>query len=322
MGAPEDIIQRIRSSPRIPAPSHTVFKILECTKRDDCPAKKVGELIQSDAGLTAELLHQANSALYGFNSPTSSPQDACVRLGMKRVRAAVINQHIVNGLGKAKPEGFDANRYWQGTLAVSVAAKDLCQQIMPAKAEDAGTAGLLCDIGIGMMAFGIPREYEPVLVQQKRMGDPLHRVERRLLQITHADVASAVLQDWKLDAHILTAVRHHHYDLWEMAPEKPEAFARIVSAAVTLAEIALDGSDMDRVSSLFAQVDALSKNADELVNKMMEGLVARIQKTAESFSVELGSVENMQANFEDMSRAIPDLGARMSFTPMSRDKFQ
>ncbi len=107
-----------------------------------------------------------------------------------------------------------------------------------------------------------------------------------------------------------------------MAPEKPEAFARIVSVAVTLAEIALDGSDMDRVSSLFAQVDALSKNADALVNKMMEGLVARIQKTAESFSVELGSVENMQANFEDMSKAIPDLGARMSFTPMARDKFQ
>ena len=278
MNSPDEIIKTIRSSPRIPAPSHTVFKILEMTKDENCPARKVGELIQSDAGLTAQLLQQANSALYGFKSPTSSPQEACVRLGMKRVRAAVINKHIVNGLGKARPEGFDANRYWQGTLAVSVAAKELCQQLMPAKSEDAGTAGLLCDIGIGMLAFGVPMEYTPVLVQQANTGDPLHRVERRVLQISHADVAYKILQDWKLDAHILTAVQNHHYDQWEMAAEKPETFSRIVAAAVTLSEIALDGTDMDLVSSLFAQVDALSKNADAIVNKMMEGMVTRIQQ--------------------------------------------
>ncbi len=320
MSSPDDIVKIIRSSPKVPAPSHTVFKILEMTKDENCSAKKVGELIQSDAGLTAQLLQQANSALYGFNSPTSSPQEACVRLGMKRVRSAVINKHIVNGLGKARPEGFDANRYWQGTLAVSVAAKDLCQQLLPARSEDAGTAGLLCDIGIGMLAFGVPKEYTPVLVQQANTGDPLHRVERRILQIWHGEVAQKILQDWKLDAHILTAVQNHHYDLWEMAAEKPETFSRIVAAAVTLSEIALDGSDMDRVSSLFAQVDALSKNADSIVNKMMEGLVTRIQQTAESFSVELGSVADMQANFDDLSTAIPDVGARMSFTPMGPDK--
>ncbi|MBK8268351.1 MAG: HDOD domain-containing protein [Planctomycetes bacterium] len=193
------IIERIKASPKIPAPSHTVFKILELTNDPDCPAKKVADVIAGDGGLTAELLRQSNSALYGFSTATSSPLEACVRLGLKRVRSAVINQHIVNGLGKTKPEGFDANKYWQSTLATSVAAKDLCRQIAPAQAEDACTAGLLCDVGIGMLAFGVPKDYTPVLAHFARSGEPLHRIERRLLEINHAEVASLVLEGWRLD---------------------------------------------------------------------------------------------------------------------------
>lgn len=322
MSSAPSILERIKASPRIPAPSHTVFKILEFTKDPNCPAKKVAELIASDGGLTAQLLRQSNSAMFGFSTPTSSPLEACVRLGMQRVRSAVINQHVVNGLSKARPDGFDANRYWQGTLAASVAAKDLCRQLIPAQAEDACTTGLLCDIGIGMMAFGVPKEYAPVLAQVARSAEPLHRIERRLLQINHAEVASSVLQGWRLEPHILDAVKHHHYDMWELAPQKPERFARIVAAAVTLSEIAMCGSDMDRVGALFAQVEALSKDADALVNKLLEGLVTRIQQTAEAFSVELGSVADMQANFDDMSKSIPDIGASMSFTPMARQQFE
>ncbi|HWL94697.1 MAG TPA: HDOD domain-containing protein [Phycisphaerae bacterium] len=322
MLATSSIVDRIKSSPKIPAPSHVVFKILEFTKDENCPARKVAELIAADGGLTAELLHQANSALFGCRTPTSSPVEACVRLGMKRVRAAVINQHIVNGLGRTRPKQFDAGKYWQSTLAVSVAARDLCQQLLPARVEDAGTAGLLCDIGVGMMAFGIPEEYEPVLTQYARTGDPLHRIERRVLQISHAEVAASVLQDWKLEAEILEAVKHHHFDVWERSPQKPEKLSRIVAAAVTLSEIALNGSEMERVEAIFAQVEALTPNADALVNKLLDGLVSRIQQTAEAFSVELGSIDQMKSNFDDMAQGMPDLRAQMSFKPMAREKFE
>lgn len=322
MSATPSIIERIRNSPRIPAPSHVVFKILEYTKDPECPARKVGDLIASDGGLTAELLRQANSALYGFSTPTSSAQEACMRLGMTRVRSAVINQHIVNGLGKAKPQGFDANRYWQGTLATSVAAQDLCRRVLPNMAEDATTAGLLCDIGIGMMAFGIPAEYAPVLAAYSHRAEPLHRIERRTLQINHAEVASSVLADWRLDAHILDAVKHHHFDMWEMAPTKPEKFARVVAAAVTLSEIALNGSEMEQVAALFAQIDALSADADALVGKLLDGLVSRIQATADAFAVELGSVADMQANFDDVARSALDIGVSISSTPMDRSRFE
>lgn len=315
------ILETVRSSPTIPAPSQTVIKVLELTNDPDCEIAGVAAALSHDGGLTGQLLRQANSALYGCNSPTSCVREACTRLGLKRVRSAVINQHIVDGLGRSKPPGFDAHRYWQSAFAVSVAAKDLCAELLPSVTEEAGTAGLLCDIGIGLLAFGVPDVYQGVLRQQARDASrPLHEIERLTLGLTHAEVGAAVLGDWQLDAGIVRAVRHHHVEAEGDTAEASDRLSRIVAAAVVFSEIALDGSDMDRVANLFERMDGLCEDSDALVERLLDGLVSHIQKTAESLSVELGSVEGMRENFDVCIERLPDVSARISYRPMSRNE--
>ena len=77
MSPPNQIIEKIRREPKIPAPSQSVLRVLELTKQPDCDLKRVAAIIGRDAGLTGQLLRQANSVLYGFNSPTSSVVTAC-----------------------------------------------------------------------------------------------------------------------------------------------------------------------------------------------------------------------------------------------------
>lgn len=321
MDATATIIEKIRTNPKIPAPSQTVFKILELTKDPECNVGLVSDLISKDAGLTAQLLRQANSALYGFNTPTSSVSSACMRLGFKRIRSAVINQHIVNGLGDARPSSFDAHRYWQSAFAISVAAGDLCKKLLPESVEEAGTAGLLCDIGIGLLAFGMPREYELILAERSGpLSLPLHEIEKRKLGLTHADVGAAILEDWKLEGNVIEAVRNHHSDPMDTTVAESSKFTEIISTASLLAEIALEGSDMDRVASLFSRADALTSDADALVNSLLDGLVTHIQQTAEAMSVELGSIDEMKTNFEAVVSDLPDVSGSFSHRPMSRDE--
>jgi len=311
------IIEKIRSDPKVPAPSQAVFKVLELTRNPQCRIQDVAAAISRDGGLTVSVFRQANSALYGFQTHTSSIAEACMRLGLKRVRSAVINQHVVDGLGRARPPGFDANRYWQSTFAISVAAHDLCAKLLRSAADEAATAGLLCDIGIGLLAFGVPAAYGPVLAQLKRPSSaPLHQIEQRTLGLSHAEVGAAVLTDWKLDAQIIEAVRRHHGEGSEPSDQDASKFARIVAAAVSLSEIALEGSEMDRVERLFSQMESLSPNPDALVAELLDGLVTHIQQSAESLSVELGSVDAMASNFEDMVRDLPDLSRQMTHQPM------
>ncbi|MCA9255967.1 MAG: HDOD domain-containing protein [Phycisphaerales bacterium] len=322
MSSTQAIIDQVRACPKIPAPSQTVFRVLELTRDSNCDVRVVANAVSKDAGLTAQLLREANSALYGFNTPTSNVADACMRLGLKRVRAAVINQHVVDGLGKTKPEGFDTSRYWQSAFATSVAARDICEEILPRMAPAGSTAGLLCDFGIGLLAFGIPQRYAGVLRQLRAPNPlPIHEIETRELGLTHAEVGAAILSDWKLESEIIDAVRLHHFDPLAPSDTPPSKFAGAVAAAATLADIALNGSEMEAVGLLFAHVEAFSSDPDALVAKLLDNIVAHIQQTAETLRVEIGSMESMKSNFEDLARDIPDVSSRMSFKPMDRSAF-
>jgi len=316
------ILNQVRKSPKIPAPSVTVMRVMELTRDPDVDSKQVAEAVSKDAGLTAQLLREANSALYGCTKTTSSVRDACVRLGNQRVRAAVINAHVVDGLGKTKPPGFDTNRYWQTAFATSVAANDLAMQLAPPMAAQASTAGLLCDFGIGLLAYGAPIMYEVVLKKVTVEGPThIHRYEREDLGITHAQIAAEVLTDWKIDAEIVAAVRAHHDEQIELENDAETRFARIVASAATLAEIAMSGAEMESVDRLFTQAMLLSDEPDALVSRLLDNLVVNIQQTAETMKVELGSTESMRDNFGDLIDGLPDVADRMSFEPMRRSAF-
>jgi HD-like signal output (HDOD) protein len=320
MPSRDQILAAIRSSPKVPAPPQTIFKVLELTNDADSSIDDLARVISHDSGLTAQLLRRANSAYNACVSPTSSVVQACVRLGIKQIRSAVLNQHIVNGLGKARPPGFDPDRYWQSAFATSVAAQELCRQLLPARAGDASTAGLLCDVGIGLLAYGLPKDYLPVLKQWSSKGDStdLERLERRILGVTHSDIGAAILSDWKLDAELIEAVRQHHLD-----PECPDArdvdpFIRIVAVAVVLSEIALRGPDMELVGRLFSHLEKLASNPDEVVSRLMDQLVANIQASARQLAIELGPVEAMRANFDGFADTLHDSAPNMTFRPMPR----
>lgn len=315
--SPAAIIEAIRANPKVPVPSKAVFRILDLTRNENCDIREISKSIASDGGLTATLLRQANSALYGGAKVTSSVQDACVRLGLKRVRSVVINEQIVNGLSKIRPKGFDAGRYWQSTFATSVAAKNLAVLVLATAAEDAGTAGLLCDLGVGLLAFGVPEDYQPVLAKRLAgASEPLHELEQKLIGITHAQVGAAILENWKLESRVIASVREHHAQTFANSDEGK--FSRIVAAGATLSEIAMEGSDMDRVANLFGQIEKLTAKPDELVDKLLTDLAKQIQDAAKTFSIEIGPTDKMEANFDSLMQTIPDLRASFQSKPMAR----
>jgi len=318
MPSRDQILVAIRANPRLPAPPQILFRILEATRDETSNLNKLADLIRQDSGLSAGLLRQANSALYGFSTPTSSISAACMRLGIKQVRAAVLNQHIVNGLSSSRPPGFEPARHWQSALAASVAAQEICRKTLPKMAEDASTAGLLCDIGIGLLAYGIPQDYQRVLDEWKKQPDAeLNRIENRVLGVSHAEIGATILTDWKLDETFRDAVRWHHVDPIAPPPGGIAPFTRAVAGAVLVGRIALDGSDMDRLTLLFAMLEGLTSEPDALVTHLMDQLIGRIQETARAFQVELGNIDKLQANVNSVESALPDFTAKMTTRPMA-----
>jgi hypothetical protein len=165
----------------------------------------------------------------------------------------------------------------------------------------------LCDVGIGLIAFAFGGPYEEILVKWgSAPARPLHEVEAAAWGVTHAEIGAELLKDWKLDAHVVEAVRHHHADPAAPIPGDHAAFAAAVAAGAVLAQIALEGTDMDRIAALFAFLERLTRDADAVVTRLLDTLVGKIQETAKLLAVELGDLTNLQSNFTNAAGALPD----------------
>ena len=87
----KEIIEKIRRSPKIPAPSQTVFRVLSMTRNPDCDLSKAATLISSDAGLTAQLLREANTTGSKANDSAMLHDVILIKEELERIREQAEN---------------------------------------------------------------------------------------------------------------------------------------------------------------------------------------------------------------------------------------
>jgi putative nucleotidyltransferase with HDIG domain len=197
----------------------------------------VVEIIALDPSLTSKLLQICNSAYFGHQSEVTSVAEAVSQVGYQAVYLLVA---MINGSACfpcPSPEGIDAAKLWRHSLTVGFNAKFA--------AESAGmdgnllfTAGLLHDLGKIILAQERLPQAEG-LFQGPSDAASIAR-ETEVFGCDHAGVGGGLLEDWKLPAEIVAAVRHHH------APLLAGDFERI-AACVALGNLVTHGLDRPQV---------------------------------------------------------------------------
>jgi HD-like signal output (HDOD) protein len=195
--------------------------VIASLAHEDISFAKVAELIEKDMALAGNILQLVNSPLYCVRGSVSSVQHAVSLLGVNKLR------NVVLGLSASQmwrslrtPPGWlmaDFNRH---SVSVAILA-DLLSQRLPVKdSVGAFVAGLFHDLGLLLVAIGLPVEYKQIalLCQKDPLGSAKH--EFQVLGTTHAELSAEALAFWNLPAPIRAAVRYH------MRPElDPEASA-------------------------------------------------------------------------------------------------
>jgi len=98
------------------------------------------------------------------------------------------------------------------SVATAQLSDMLAQKVPVSYPEGAFIAGLLHDVGLLLIAVGLPNESTQILERSQNEGCSLAEAERDLLGFTHADLSAAALASWNLPAPIQEAVRDHHLD--------------------------------------------------------------------------------------------------------------
>ena len=196
----------------IPAFPQSVNQVIAMTNSPDCPPKKLVGVIEMDPILTMKVLKVVNSAYFGLSKEVVSVQHSVVYVGLNTVKNVAISVAMSGVLPKTNDAGLDMGAFWKNSLAVGVIAKMLAEKhrVPPNETADYFVAGLLHNIGKVLFAHFFPSEYRQVLERVEAKGEPLHKVEKEMLGIDHAQLGALLAREWKLPDNLRQCILNHH----------------------------------------------------------------------------------------------------------------
>jgi HD-like signal output (HDOD) protein len=205
--------RRIAQAGTLPVLPEAYTALMDELQSEEPSLNKVGDIIESDIGMTAKILQMVNSAFFGLRQNVTSASQAVSLLGLDTIKALVLMIGVFSQADNRKlPATFSLDALWNHSMAAGKCAQEISQAEKACKASvnDAYTAGVLHDVGLLLLAVNFFEDYSHVLDYAFVNSVPLADAEREVLGCTHAEVGAYLLGIWGLPESIVQAVAFHH----------------------------------------------------------------------------------------------------------------
>jgi HD-like signal output (HDOD) protein len=209
-----DIIHERVSSQALQLPvfHHVALKLMHALEKEDYSIAQVAQMIIEDQALSSHVLRMANSAFFGGLSTVTTIRDAIVRLGAKQVTNVVTvvtqsQQYHTND----KTMAAYMQTLWQHSLGCALGTKWFAEKTgYKELAQEGLLAGLLHDIG-QLFVLKVLED-----VQASEPGLTLSKpVIVEVLQDTHVEQGTMLMQHWNIPELYGEIVRQHHAETYD-----------------------------------------------------------------------------------------------------------
>jgi len=205
-----DIQRRVEGINQLPSLPAILFPVLNqlSGNTDDIDLHKTVQLVSHDGALSTQVLHMANSPLFGMRQRVTNLRSAALALGVSRLRDIVTSCCLM----QVSPKGrdIDPTPFWEHSLACALIARNLARKIAYPDPERAYLAGLVHDLGILVNMLLIPREFSMVFKIAAQSQRPLRDVEMEQIGITHEITGDLLATHWQLFDYLSEVMRRHH----------------------------------------------------------------------------------------------------------------
>jgi len=206
-------------------------KVMELINDPSSSAGIVKKAISSDQALAARVIRMANSAFYSPREVVNDLSKAVVVLGFKTIKEIVVGASLK---GVYKSMGLIQKMLWEHSVAVAVGARVISQRQRGAAPEETLLAGLLHDIGKGIMFESDPERYQGVVERVYNEHVSFVDAEERVFGFNHTQVGVLLVRKWNFSLELGKVVQYHHRD--DFSDIQPPEVARL-TAAVNLADL-------------------------------------------------------------------------------------
>lgn len=248
-----DMRQRLGSIATLP-PRPKLYGELSVLIAKDAPLKQITELLERDVGLSAKLLHLANTAFFSGGRRIETVGGAIQRLGLACVRGLVLSAEAFRERSpQVRREVEDLNAH-----CADVAMR--AAKIAPPKLRAAAlVAGLMHDIGTLVLVCDFNDEFHRTRAPAGSSFRDQLEAEEAVFGWNHADIGAHLLRLWNVDAGTCLAVGYHHDP--GVAPKTYEELAWTVHLA-TISDGEEHQPAPPSVQALVERWEALNKAED------------------------------------------------------------
>ncbi|RKY10469.1 MAG: hypothetical protein DRP65_06550 [Planctomycetota bacterium] len=236
--------------------------------------RALGEIIESDAALSARILSLAYKERVVFTNDKPSVSEAVAKLPASTIRQAVLSSKVFSAF-EADYDADSARTLSRKQLAlhglgVACCAADIAELVLGENQKQlAYSAGLLHDIGKLALDEVMPKSFERMVNEAKSQNASLQHVEQKHLGIDHAVIGRRLAEKWHLPSEIALAIWLHHSDPEIMCENLPAAriagIVRLADIITRQCDIGMSGS-FDLPDSISQLMESLSVSTEQIAD--------------------------------------------------------
>jgi HD-like signal output (HDOD) protein len=217
---PEIDIQKIVTEAQLPALPHSAISLLELSQDPENGPVEFSVPIESDPGLTGQVLRFVNSSYFGFSREISSVKLAITLVGIRTIKNFALWSAVFSLMPNPKCGPFDLRKLWQDSLRRALCARRLSRLLNVKEPEEPFAAALLQDMAVPLLAKSSPEIYTKLLEARNNGNVRLSFLEKRLFGWTHGEAGGIMARHWKLPEGFAELVEgHQSVDPWIEDPE-------------------------------------------------------------------------------------------------------
>jgi len=228
---PKELIHNLGDLPPLP---QVATRIIRISADSDTSSEELQRLIRTDQALTAQVLKVANSAMFGRVREVTTLTQAILTLGFFTTRSVALASSVKNLFSRG-PVGVQERIHWEHALVTAITGSAFSKAMGFAAIEEVFLAGLMHDIGKGVLTLKFPEGYGALLRRVSEQEEDVLSLELDTFGFDHTMVGEALLQSWNLSQSIEAVVRWHH-DPLGAAPEH----RRLVALVALGNQLAID----------------------------------------------------------------------------------
>lgn len=261
--------------------------LLEFNRRAEDPnagVNELGRIIQSDSGLTCELLRYVNSSVFGLRQKVSTAAQAMSLLGIRPTKLFLLSAAVQHAMKACKSRLINIQTFWTTNLERALLAREVAL-LLRANGELAYSGSMLHDFLLPLLCNELFDIYFPFGQTPENVRRPLVEYEKEALGWDHTLATAHVMMGWGFPDDLICCVLLHHGGLAVLSdPEIGRSPAAAVAVAGLMPDVLRQPGDglaeLMKLQQIWPQFNLI-----EIAAKVQSQLEAATPQAGQHFSL-------------------------------------